>query len=182
VIHENSIEGYHFDFSGPAHAELVSLIDFPQYRLRAHDLWWSYIGPPRAGATHAYGLPLAGVTRQTDSFFNFGLWPNTTLYVFPYTNVVGTFIMTPTGPETSRLRFGYYGPEGAAVPDLTRAAMHWMNAVLGPEDIRLNEATQKGLRSQGFSRGRYLIGDDNDCRSEHLVRHFHQLCHAAIHG
>ena len=182
VIQENSIEGYHFDFSGPAHADLVGLIDFPGYRLTAHEYWWSYIGPPRAGITRAYGVPLAGAAWQTDSFFNFGLWPNATLYVFPYTNVVGTFIMTPTGPETSRLRFGYYGPEGVAVPDLTRAAMHWMNEVLGPEDIRLNEATQKGLRSLGFSRGRYLIGDDTDCRSEHLVRHFHQHCHAAIHG
>ena len=182
VIQENSIEGYHFDFSGPAHAELVGLIDFSQYRLTAHDQWWSYIGPPRAGATQAYGLPLAGATWQTDSFFNLGLWPNATLYVFPYTNVVGTFIMTPTGPETSTLRFGYYGPEGVAVPALTRAAIHWMNHSLGPEDIRLNETTQLGLRSLGFTRGRYLIGDDSDCRSEHLVRHFHQLCHAAIHG
>ena len=28
VIQENSIEGYHFDYSGPAHKELVQLIDF----------------------------------------------------------------------------------------------------------------------------------------------------------
>ena len=182
VIQENSIEGYHFDFSGPAHADLVSLIDFAQYRLSAHGQWWSYIGPPRPGATQVYGLPLAGAAWQTDSFFNFGLWPNATLYVFPYANVVGTFIMTPTGPETSRLRFGYYGPEGVPLPDLTRACMHWMNTVLGPEDLRLNETTQQGLRSRGFTRGRYLIGDDGDCRSEHLVRHFHELCHAAIHG
>ena len=60
----------------------------------------------------AYGVPLDGATWQTDWFFNFGLWPNATLYAFPYADMVGTFIMNPTGPETSILRFGYYGVEG----------------------------------------------------------------------
>jgi choline monooxygenase len=32
----------------------------------------------------------------------------------------------------------------------------------------------------GFERGRYIIGDGFDNRSEHLVRHFHKLCHDAI--
>jgi phenylpropionate dioxygenase-like ring-hydroxylating dioxygenase large terminal subunit len=182
VIQENSIEGYHFDFAGPAHAQLVSLIDFQRYSLSPHGNWWTYIGPPKSGATQAYGLPLQGATWQTDSFFNFGLWPNTTLYVFPYADVVGTFIMTPTGPEESTLRFAYYGVQGRALPDLTRACMHWMNEVLGPEDISLNESTQKGLRSMGFERGRYVIGDESDCRGEHLVRHFHKLCYDAIHA
>lgn len=182
VIQENSIEGYHFDFAGPAHAQLVSLIDFPHYTLQAHGNWWTYIGPPKRGATHAYGLPLQGATWQTDSFFNFGLWPNTTLYVFPYADVVGSFIMMPTGPEESMLRFAYYGAEDRVLPDLTRACMHWMNEVLGPEDIRLNESTQKGMRSMGFEQGRYVIGDESDCRGEHLVHHFHKLCYNAIHA
>jgi choline monooxygenase len=55
-----------------------------------------------------------------------------------------------------------------------------MNEELGPEDIRLNISNQKGLRSMGFERGRYIIGDTLDNRSEHLVRHFHRLCHDAI--
>ena len=33
---------------------------------------------------------------------------------------------------------------------------------------------------EGFRHGRYLIGETPDNRSEHLVRHFHQLCHRAI--
>jgi hypothetical protein len=32
----------------------------------------------------------------------------------------------------------------------------------------------------GFEKGRYIIGDSLDNRSEHLVRHFHHLCHDAI--
>jgi choline monooxygenase len=182
VIQENSIEGYHFDYSGPAHRQLVKLIDFERFELTPRGEWWTYIGPPRRDATSAYGEPLAGATWQTDWFFNFGLWPNATLYVFPYADVVGTFIMTPTGPETSLLRFGYYAVEGRALPAVTQACIRWMNEELGPEDIKLNASNQKGLRSMGFEQGCYMIGDSIDNRSEHLVRHFHRLCHAAIHS
>ena len=182
VIQENSIEGYHFDYSGPVHKQLVQLIDFEGYRLDPRDKYWTYIGPPRKDVTHAYGVPLAGARWQTDWFFNIGLWPNATLYAFPYSDMVGTFIMNPTGPETSNLRFGYYGVEGRELSALTRACIRWMNEELGPEDIRLNISNQKGLRSMGFERGRYLIGATPDNRSEHLVRHFHELCHDAIHS
>jgi carnitine monooxygenase subunit len=182
VIQENSIEGYHFDYSGPVHKQLVKLIDFESYRLEPHDKYWTYIGPPRQDVTHAYGVPLAGARWQTDWFFNIGLWPNATIYAFPYSDMVGTFIMNPTGPETSTLRFGYYGVEGRELPAVTRACMRWMNEELGPEDIRLNVSNQRGLRSMGFEKGRYLIGATPDNRSEHLVHHFHQLCHAAIHS
>jgi choline monooxygenase len=180
VIQENSIEGYHFEHSGPAHRQLVDLIDFSGYRLEPHGEYWTYIGPPKAGITHAYGEPLAGATWQTDSFYNFGLWPNATIYAFPYADLVGTFIMNPTGPETSLLRFGYYAPAGRPVPAVTRACMRWMNEALGPEDIRLNVSNQQGLHSLGYTQGRYVLGAGLDNRGEHLVRHFHQLCHAAL--
>jgi choline monooxygenase len=180
VIQENSIEGYHFDHSGPAHKQLVQLIDFAGYTLKSHGDWWTYIGPPKKDATRAYGVPLDGATWQTDAFFNFGLWPNATIYVFPYADMVGTFIMNPTGAESSVLRFGYYAPADRAMPAVTKACIRWMNEDLGPEDIRLNKSNQKGLRSFGFERGRYIIGEGFANRSEHLVRHFHRLCYAAL--
>jgi phenylpropionate dioxygenase-like ring-hydroxylating dioxygenase large terminal subunit len=180
VIQENSIEGYHFNHSGPEHKQLTALIDFEGYTLTPRGRWWTYVGPPRPGTTEAYGVALDGATWQTDWFFNIGFWPNATIYAFPYADVVGTFVMIPTGPETSLLRFGYYGPEGRELPAVTRACIRWMNEALGPEDIRLNVSNQKGLRSLGFGQGRYLIGETPDCRGEHLVRHFHRLCYDAI--
>ncbi len=180
VIQENAIEGYHFDLSGPAHKQLVGLIDFPQYRLEEHGDWWTFMAPPKPETTQAYGLPLAGATWQTDWFFNLGLWPNLIIYAFPYADLVGTFIVTPTGPETSMLRFGYYAAEGRTLPEVTRACIKWMNEDLGPEDIRLNQSNQLGLRSMGFERGRYVTGDGIDNCSEHLVRHFHNRCYASL--
>lgn len=180
VIQENSIEGYHFDLSGPVHKHLASLIDYKSYSLTPHDKWWTYKAPPAAGVTTAYGLPVEGATWQTDWFFNIGLWPNTTFYCFPFTDLVGTFIMIPLEAEKSLLRFGYYAPDHREVPALTKAAVEWMNKELGPEDIALNVSNQKGLHSFGYDQGRYLVDDSRSNQSEHLVRHFHQLCYQAI--
>ena len=180
VIQENSIEGYHFDLSGPVHKDLAALIDFAGYRLTAFDKWWTYTGPPNSEVSHAYGQPLEGATWQTDWFFNLGIWPNTTFYSFPYTDMIGTFIMVPLTPEKSLLRFGYYVPKGREVPDVTKAAIAWMNTQLGPEDIELNVTNQKGLHSFGFGSGRYLIDENLPNQSEHLVFHFHKLCYQAI--
>jgi choline monooxygenase len=66
------------------------------------------------------------------------------------------------------------------MPEVTKACIRWMNEDLGPEDIRLNQSNQKGLRSFGFERGVYVVGEEFNNRSEHLVRHFHRLCYAAI--
>lgn len=180
VIQENSIEGYHFDLSGPVHKDLAALINFSGYRLTPHGSWWTYIGPPNTGAKAAYGVPLAGSTWQTDWFFNIGFFPNTTFYSFPYTDMVGTFIMIPLGPEKSLLRFGYYTPKGREIPPVTKAAIAWMNHELGPEDIELNISNQKGLHSLGYGAGRYMIDPSHPHQSENLVHHFHTLCYKAI--
>jgi phenylpropionate dioxygenase-like ring-hydroxylating dioxygenase large terminal subunit len=179
VIMDNSIEGYHFDLSGPVHKHLASLIDFKQYRLKDHDKWWTYMAPPRPGVATAYGEPLAGSRFQTDWFFNIGIWPNTTFYCFPFTDMLGTFIMIPLGPEKSLLRFGYYAPDRPR-PKVTEAAIRWMNEELGPEDIQLNITQQKGLRSFGYDQGRYMVDPARGNESEHLVHHFHKLVYQAI--
>ncbi|TXI02098.1 MAG: aromatic ring-hydroxylating dioxygenase subunit alpha [Rhizobium sp.] len=180
VIQENSIEGYHFDLSGPVHKDLAALINFEGYTLTPHGDWWTYIGPPNTGAKEAYGVPLGGSTWQTDWFFNVGIFPNTTFYSFPYTDMVGTFIMIPLTPEKSLLRFGYYTPKDRPEPPVTKAAIEWMNTQLGPEDIELNITNQKGLHSLGFGSGKYLIDPARPNQSENLVHHFHTLCYKAI--
>jgi phenylpropionate dioxygenase-like ring-hydroxylating dioxygenase large terminal subunit len=179
VIMDNSIEGYHFDLSGPVHKHLASLIDFKQYRLTSHNKWWTYMAPPRAGADAAYGEPLQGAVWQTDWFFNIGIWPNTTFYCFPFTDMAATFIMIPLEPEKSLLRFGYYRPD-RPLPKVTEASIRWMNEELGPEDIELNVTTQKGLRSFGYDQGRYLVDAERSNESEHLVHHFHKLVYQAL--
>ena len=179
VIMDNSIEGYHFDLSGPVHKTISKMTDFKQYSLTAHGNWWTYMAPPMPGIKAAYGESLEGAAWQTDWFFNIGVWPNTTFYCFPFTDMVATFLMIPLEPEKSLLRFGYYRPE-RPMPKVTEASIRWMNEELGPEDIQLNVTTQKGLRSFGYDQGRYLVDAERSSESEHLVHHFHSLVHQSL--
>jgi phenylpropionate dioxygenase-like ring-hydroxylating dioxygenase large terminal subunit len=181
IITDNAIEGYHFQLSGPVHKELAALIDFDGYTLEEHGAWWDFKGPPKPVET-AFGHPVAGEKYQTDWFYNIQLWPMTTLYAFPYADVIGTFNSVPLGPEKTLLRFGHYRPKGRPESALSRAAMDWFNTKLGPEDIELNVWQQKGLRSDGFDQGRYVVPAGRGPNSEHLVHHFHTLVHAAVTG
>ncbi len=179
VIMDNSIEGYHFRLSGPCHVDLASLIDFTGYTLKQHDKWWTYIGPPNMDVTEAYGLSLNRRPLQRDCFFNIGLWPHNTFYQFPFSELLGTFIILPAGPEQSILRFGYYSAHDD-LPEVSKAAMRWMNEDLGPEDIELNKTVQKGLHSFGYDQGRYMIDEQRSNESEHLVHHFHTLVYQSL--
>lgn len=181
VITDNAIEGYHFNLSGPVHRELASLINFDGYTLTANGNWWDFKGPPRAVET-AFGHPVAGQQYQTDWFYNIQLWPMTTIYAFPYADVIGTFNSIPLGPEKTLLRFGHYAPKSRQPSALSEAVIDWFNTQLGPEDIDLNHYVQRGMRSFGFDQGRYLIDPDRGPNSEHLLHHFHVLVHDAVTG
>ena len=181
VIIDNAIEGYHFKLSGPIHKELAGLIDFEGYMLTAHGKWWDFKGPPKAVET-AFGFPVAGEKYQTDWFYNIQFWPMTTFYAFPYADVIGTFNQIPLGPEKTLLRYGHYCPKSRRQGALSHAAIEWFNKKLGPEDIDLNLAVQKGVRSFGFDQGRYLVDAERSAYSEHLVHHFHTLVYEAVTG
>lgn len=181
VIIDNEIEGYHFQLSGPVHKQLAQLIDFSGYDMTAHGTWWDFKGPP-VKVDEAFGHRIKGEKFQTDWFYNIGLWPMTTFYTFPYTDLIGTFNKIPMGPEKTLLRFGHYAPKSRKPGALSEAAMAWFNEKLGPEDIDLNHWVQQGLHSYGFDKGRYVIDADRSANSEHLVHHFHTLVHAALTG
>lgn len=181
VIMDNSIEGYHFRLSGPHHVGLASLIDFDGYQLKHHDNWWTYAAPAKQDATEAYGVPLNRQPTQHDQFFNIGIWPHNTLYQFPFSEFLGTFMIIPLDAERTLLRFGYYSAHETP-PEVTQASIAWMNDDLGPEDIELNITVQRGLHSLGYSQGRYMIDAARSNESEHLVHHFHRLVYRALHG
>lgn len=181
VIIDNAIEGYHFQLSGPVHRDLAALIDFDGYQMIERGLWWDFKGPPIEAET-AFGHPVAGETYQTNWFYNIQLWPMTTIYAFPYADVIGTFNQLPLGPEKTLLRFGHYCPKGRPQSDLSNAVVDWFNNELGPEDIDLNLALQRGVRSFGFDQGRYMIDAERSANSEHLLHHFHTLIYRALNG
>lgn len=181
VVVDNAIEGYHFPLSGTYHRELTDLIDYERWDLSAHGQWWAFKGPPHPGTTHAYGAAIGNAPYQSDWFFNLNLWPYNTVYVFPYADFLGTFLMMPAGPDTALVRCGYYRPDRPE-PQVTKAAMDWFGTKLAVEDIELNVGVQQGLRSFGYDQGRYVIDPKRPNIGENLVHHFHSLVYDAIHG
>lgn len=182
VVIDNAIEGYHFGLSGPVHKILADLIVYDEYTMTPHGDWWTFAGPSKPGLTHAFGEPVDGASYQTSDFFNIQLWPNNIFYCFPYSDFLGTFLIIPLEPEKTLLHLDYYVPPRAmnAMNALTKSCLNFMNEQLGPEDIDLNVSVQKGLRSFGYDRGRYVIDAERSNVSEHLVHHFHSLVHQRI--
>ena len=182
VVVENAIEGYHFPNSGPCHKELCDLIDMAGTRLEVHENWFAVIAPPGRNTKNVYPFPLGGQGGQTDHFVTFYLWPDWIIYSWPYANMISTFLMRPTGPEASVVENAYYDVPGESDDPTTRGSEKWFNAGLGPEDARLNEGVQRGIRSRGYYQGRFVTKPGEAGDSEHCVHAFQSWVRDALLG
>ena len=89
--------------------------------------------------------------------------------------------MIPTGPETSCQHWDFYF-ESTEPNQAEQAYLEWTIDTLIPEDTVLYENVQRGLRSQAYSEGRFVINRDNPELSEHHVHMFQQLVRNALLG
>ena len=58
--------------------------------------------------------------------------------------------------------------------------MIYQKDVLQPEDIRLCESVQRGLKSKGYNQGRFVVDESRSELSEHAVHHFQSLVPASL--
>ena len=79
----------------------------------------------------------------------------------------------PIEPERSVRYFFGIGTPGE-IGDAERARDHWATDFVGPEDIRLCEAVQRGLRQRGYNQGRHVIDAARNEWSEHALHLFHR--------
>ena len=109
------------------------------------------------------------------------VWPNTSILVFPGPPSLYVSRFAPVEPALTRRQFFGVGMPGAA-GEAERARDRLVSEFVGPEDIRLCEAVQRGLRQRGYSQGRYVIDDARNEWSEHALHHFHRqyLQHLAM--
>lgn len=50
-----------------------------------------------------------------------------------------------------------------------------LDAILGPEDQRLCESVQMGLKSRSYDQGRFMVDPERSGTAEHGVHRFHCL-------
>lgn len=169
-VGDNLLECYHCH---PAHKAFVDLIDMDGYLNELHQNWSIQSGPANT-SNDTYN-----VDSGAEAFASIFIWPNVSIGRLPGQGGVLIFNFTPTGPETTHQMLSVYAPS-SDVPASEVAAFAYFNDVLGPEDVKLVEDVQVGLRSLGYHQGRFICIPDRPEISEHAVHHFHTMVRQAL--
>jgi len=108
-------------------------------------------------------------------------WPSVNFAVNPGEGNLAVLNMIPAGPEKTIEHLDFYLPTKEP-SEQQRAAIDWWVKVFRPEDIALVESVQRGLRSRGYSQGRYVVNDEHPEFNEVGVHQFHRLVLKALNG
>ncbi|HHK8962652.1 TPA: isocitrate/isopropylmalate family dehydrogenase [Escherichia coli] len=166
-IVDNYLECYH---CGPAHPGFSDSVQVDRYWHTMHGNW-----------TLQYGF--AKPSEQsfkfeecTDAAFHgFWLWPCTMLNVTPIKGMMTVIYEFPVDSETTLQNYDIYFTN-EELTDEQKSLIEWYRDVFRPEDLRLVESVQKGLKSRGYrGQGRIMADSSGSGISEHGIAHFHNL-------
>ena len=171
VVVDNFLECYH---CAPAHPDFATLFDMSSYQMETFSNWSRQLGPDTRAKNTAYALAPDSPNRSGAFWY---LWPTTTINLMPGEPYLLVLSFLPLDHERTSF-FGHrYGLSDNSQVD---AQDHYMNTVLGPEDAALCESVQKGLKSQSYDQGRFIVDPDLSGIAEHAVHQFHRLVLAAL--
>jgi len=171
VVVDNFLECYH---CAPAHPDFATLFDMSSYQMETFSNWSRQLGPDTRAKNTAYALAPDSPNRSGAFWY---LWPTTTINLLPGEPYLLVLSFLPLDHERTSF-FGHrYGLSDNSQVD---AQDHYMNTVLGPEDAALCESVQKGLKSQSYDQGRFIVDPDLSGIAEHAVHQFHRLVLAAL--
>jgi choline monooxygenase len=162
---DNYLEGFHIP---TVHKSLAAALDVGAYRsecLVGGSLQIGMASP--GGPTLPFGPhhPLAG---QEVAALYFHLFPNTLINVYPWGLSINH--VNPTGLDSTEVIFERYVGNPALLDQGAGSGLHRVEL----EDEAVVEATQRGVRSRLYTRGRYAPNH------EAAVHHFHQWWAAQI--
>ena len=167
TVVDNFLECYHCPV---AHKDFVSLVEMDTYKVTTYGIYSSHMAQAGRTDNQAYNISDASVTDHAVWY----LWPNTALMRYPGRGNFMVWRFIPVGPQETYEEFDFFF-ETARPEPAELEAIAFIDDVLQPEDIGLVESVQRGMRTPGFTQGRYLVDPDGSGMSEHGVRHFHGL-------
>lgn len=174
VIVDNFLECYHCH---PAHRDFVDMVDMSSYRNIINGCYVSQISDaPKTKNARAYAFEKGDVDFGYAGWY---LWPNLTIWAYPGEANISALIMMPAGPDLTREHLDWFLPTPEVSPQIA-AAMAYMDQTLQPEDIALCESVHRGLKSNGYNQGRFVIDPEHPELSEHGVHHFQKLVAEAL--
>ncbi|MDE0532167.1 MAG: Rieske 2Fe-2S domain-containing protein [Albidovulum sp.] len=169
VVVDNYVECYHCDHAHPAFADIMCM---DSYRHDTFGLWARQLCEDIRLENSAYALDPG---KHCVSSFWF-LWPNTTFNVLPGPEEINISSIRPTGLDTT----SFEGVSFTVSGEIDRARTDYVSNVLVPEDVRLCESVQKGLKSKGYDQGPVMAEPQRTGRGEHALHHFHRLVQGAL--
>ncbi|MDH3387794.1 MAG: hypothetical protein OEN02_07790, partial [Gammaproteobacteria bacterium] len=165
VVIDNYVECYH---CRPAHPDFASIIDMDTYQVDVFDQWSRQYGPDTRVENSAYPVdPESGFQRSVFWY----LWPNTTFNVMPGPDSLGIFVVRPVDVKSSN----FDGHSLTTSGRVYQPRSDYFNETLGPEDVRICESVQRGLRSKSYDQGAYMFDPERPGESEQALHHFHRL-------
>lgn len=171
---DNNHECYH---CAANHKSLLQLVDYQgQADWRDSGITFSHAVKRRRLDNPAYALEENAVSQ--DSLFGY-IWPTLIPLWFPGTPSAVLFQVIPTGAESSIARHDFYFLDNE-ISDQERAFIDYIDKVLVPEDIALCESVQKGLHSQAYRQGKFIVDRTHPEYSEHHVHFFQQFVYRAL--
>jgi len=174
TVLDNNHECYHCKVN---HKSLMELVDYDNKALWSDDgITFSHKVERNELDNTAYELKPEEV--EQDALFGF-IWPNLVPLMYPGSPSLAIFQVIPTGPETTRERWDFYLL--TKEPNEQEAAfIRYIKDVLVPEDVGLCVEVQKGLRSRGYSQGRFVVDRAHPEFSEHHVHFFQKHVRNAL--
>ena len=178
---DNAVDTYHFQFSGPAHRQLVNSMQFASFERETHGKWLVEWGlPATASKSAGYDFDASNARNDVDGFTIIWVYPDLQIVAMPASRTFMTYRTPPFGPEKTGLDYAYSGAVEAKGSDTSRAAIDWMNGPLSDEDNDLTTAVHLGHKSHVFTGSKFLIDEEESRYSEHPGEAFHKMLYEQV--
>lgn len=172
LLIENSLECYHCSV---VHRDFCESVDMSAYRSTIHGLFQRHLGPMRE--TDSSGRRIEG------QYVYWHLWGTTELSVRTHSPVFSVYHDRPLGPDRTEVVLKTYSATNLSEPERQRIVHDYVeHNTTDQEDVSIVESVQRGLRSHGYRRGRFVVDANRSHISEHSVHHFQRLVAAALRG
>ncbi|WP_160287590.1 aromatic ring-hydroxylating oxygenase subunit alpha [Pseudomonas knackmussii] len=167
-IVDNYLECYH---CAPAHPSFADSVDVSQYGHTLHGNWTLQHGVAKSSEQ---SFKLAESVADP-AYSGFWAWPCSMFNVPPGGDFMTVIYEFPVDAETTLQHYDIYFLNKDITPE-QQALIDWYRDVFRPEDLRLVESVQKGLKSRGYrGQGRIMVDKQRSGISEHGIAHFHNL-------
>ncbi len=169
VVVDNYVECYHCHHAHPA---LANIMVMNSYEHTVADQWARQISTQSRQNNSAYTFSENDDVQIAAYWY---LFPTTSIWLVPGSANLFVLAMMPIDHERTVFSGHRFALEGAVEGDEDVQRAVYLNEILGPEDQRLCESVQQGLRSSSYNQGRFMVDPARSGTAEHGVHQFHRL-------